>query len=221
LIKKKKYYWLFWLIISFVPSAITKDSPHVLRSILILPLPAVIGSSGLIEVKNYLKKNKSKLGGVGVIGAFCLIVLVSFGIWWKQYWSIYRINYSWSWQYGYQQAVNYVKENYGKYDKIIFTKRYGEPHEFILFHWPWQPSYYQNDPNKDWDYHTHWYWVDGFDKFSFWNNWEIKEKLKVKSDAEKVLLVTSPGNYAEGGTVVKEINFLHGETAFEIVSYEK
>ncbi len=210
---------IFWFLISFLPSAITKDSPHVLRSILVLPLPMVFTAIGVISVKNWIK-NKSKFKGMAIVIVFLAINLVSFGVWWDQYWKIYPENYSWAWQYGYQQAVNYVKNNYSKYDRIIFTKKYGEPHAFLLFHWPWEPSYYQNDPTKVWDYHAHWYWVDAFDKFEFWNDWEIQEKLKANSYQLKVLLVTSPGNYVEGGQVVKTIDFLHGDTAFEIISYE-
>lgn len=219
LVKQKKWLWLFWFAISFIPSAITKDSPHVLRSILLLPLPMVFISLGISQIINHLKKT-SRFRGSAVITVFILVNLVSFGVWWRQYWNIYRPNYSWSWQYGYQQAVDFVKENYGKYDQIIFSKHYGEPHEFILFHWPWNPNYYQNDQDKVWDYHTHWYWVDAFDKFQFWNDWEVREKLRDEDLGPKTLLVTSPGNYIDGGELLKTINFLHGEPAFQIVSYE-
>jgi len=226
LFRKMKWLWLIWLVISFIPSAITKDSPHVLRSILILPLPMIFSSYGLIKVKNWLKPKSKFKGGVLVV-VFILVNLVTFGLWWKQYWQIYRPNYSWSWQYGYQQAVEVVKENYSHYDQIIFSKAYGEPHEFILFYWPWKPSYYQDLPDKKWDYHAHWYWVDAFDKFRFWNNWEIKEQLKAKSEkledngkTEKILLVTKPGNFIQGGEIIKEIDFLGGGSAFNIVKYE-
>jgi 4-amino-4-deoxy-L-arabinose transferase-like glycosyltransferase len=226
LIKEKKWFWLSWLFASFLPSAITKDSPHVLRSIFILPLPMVLSAFGIGKIINWLK-DKSCFKGWGLVVVFCAVNLVSFGLWWRQYWNIYRQNYSWSWQYGYKQAVQYVKQNYGKYDEIIFTKRYGEPHEFILFYWPWEPSYYQNDSKKVWDYHTHWYWIDAFDKFEFWNDWEVVEKLKIKSEKFKksnnetrILLITSPGNYIEGGEIVKTIDFLHQQPAFEIVNYQ-
>ncbi len=226
LIKEKKWFWLSWLFASFLPSAITKDSPHVLRSIFILPLPMVVSSFGIGKIISWLK-DKSRFKGWVLIAVFGIANLVSFGLWWRQYWTIYRKEYSWSWQYGYKQAVDYVKQNYGKYDEIIFTKRYGEPHEFVLFYWPWEPSYYQNDSDKVWDYHTHWYWIDAFDKFEFWNDWEVVEKLKVKSEKLKntnnqsrILLITSPGEYIEGGEIVKTIYFLHQQPAFEIVNYQ-
>ena len=35
-----------------------------------------------------------------------------------------------------EAAVVYLKDHYSQYDQIIFTKKYGEPHEYILFFWP-------------------------------------------------------------------------------------
>ncbi|MDD4082800.1 MAG: hypothetical protein PHD05_05440, partial [Sphaerochaetaceae bacterium] len=89
--------------------------------------------------------------------------------------------------------VSLLKEYYSKYDYIYITKKYGEAHEFILFYWPWDPSDYQSNPTKKWDYHANWYWVNGFDKFTFINDWEVLEKTT--NPISKTLLITSPGNY--------------------------
>lgn len=217
LLLKKKWFWLFWFFISFIPSSITKDSPHVLRSILILPLPMVLPAVGFWLTKDWLR-GRSKLGGKLFLAVFVASILINFSVWWRNYWQIYQSAYSWAWQYGYQEAVGYVKEHYSQYDKIIFTKKYGEPHEFVLFYWPWEPIFYQQDTRKNWDYHAVWYWVNAFDKFEFVNDWEIRDKLKVREG--KILTVTSPGNYIDGGQHLKTIDFLDGIKAFEILSYE-
>jgi len=219
LVKDRQQFLIFWFFASLIPSAITRDAPHVLRSILILPLPMILGALGVWQVRQWLIKNGSKLGGKLFLATFVAVVLGSFVFWWRDYWRVYRPAYSWAWQYGYQEVVDYVKKHYGEYDRIVFTKKYGEPHEFILFYWPWEPSYYQQDPKKIWDHHAHWYWVDAFDKFEFWNDWEIKSKLKTTTKNEKLLLITSPGNWIEGGKLVKTIGFLDGTRAFEIVAY--
>ena len=138
----------------------------------------------------------------------------------------YREKYSWSWQYGYKQVVEYVKSNYTRYDKIIVTKKYGEPHEFFLFYWPWEPEEYRNDANLNRFYQSNWYWVDSFDKFYFVNDWQIvgddPEVFVLESGGEvdcreiNCLLITSPGSVPTGWSKVKTINFLNGEPAFEI-----
>ena len=220
-ITERRWQWLFWLFIAFLPSAMTKDSPHVLHSLLILPLPMLLTVAGLRKTRDYLGP-RSQWGGnlIIFIVLFGLAAQVSF--WWRDYWRIYRPAYSWAWQYGYRQAVGYAKVHYGEYNKIIFTKRYGEPHEFVLFYWPWEPDYYQHDSHKKWNYHAHWYWVDGFDKFEFWNNWEVKKNLQILKNSNrqgKTLLVTAPGNWIPGGKLLKTINFLDGGPAFDIVAY--
>ena len=86
-----------------------------------------------------------------------------------------------------------------------------------MFYWPWDPNSYLNDKNLKWDYHADWYWVDGFDKFVFVNDWEVKENAKCQITNNKCLLVTSPGNYPEGWKLVKTIKFLDNNLAFEIL----
>lgn len=213
---KKKKMVIFWFLISFIPSAITKDAPHVLRSLLVLPTPMILSSLGLLWIVDFLKRGKSKTHGVLLITAVFIATAVSFGKWWKDYYNIYPKAYSWAWQYGYKDAVLFIKENYLKYNKIYLTKRYGEPHEFILFYSAYDPDKYQKDVSKKWDYHATWYWIDGFDKFEFINDWEI-EGVKCEVGNEKCLLITSSGNYPEGWNKIKTINFLDGKPAFEIL----
>ncbi|MCL5019221.1 MAG: hypothetical protein M1426_01925, partial [Patescibacteria group bacterium] len=215
---KKERLLGLWFFASFIPSAITKDAPHVLRSIFILPAPMILTVLGLQLTVNFLKE-RSKFGGKLLVTVLILAIFVSFGKWWNDYSGVYPEAYSWAWQYGHKETVSYVKSVYEKYDKIFFTKRYGEPHEFILFFFPWNPEKYQNDPEKKWDYHSNWYWIDGFDKFSFINDWEILEKVKC-NEKEKCLLVTSPDNYPKGWNKIKTVNYLDGRQVFEILENE-
>lgn len=209
---------LIWFFLAFIPSAVTRDAPHVLRSILVLPTPMIIPVLGLKWLTNKISK-KSFFKGQLIILIFLITVLTSFFKWWNDYQKIYPVAYSWAWQDGYQEMVAYLKENYEQYDKIIITKRYGEPHEFILFWWPWDPQKFRNDPNLVRYFQSDWYWVDGFDKFRFINDWEIKNDKWFASGGvnDKWLLVTSPGNYPEGWSKIKTINFLDGQPAFEIL----
>lgn len=214
--KKSGKLLIVWFFLSFVPSAITKDAPHALRTILILPSPMIISAIGVDYLVKFLK-DRSKFGGKLLFWVLIGTVLFSFGRWWKDYTENYPKAYSWAWQHGYKEAVLFMKENYQNYDKIFVTKRYGEPHEFILFYFGWNPRDYQNDPLKKWDNHAGWYWVDGFDKFIFLNDWEVLSELKTQDLKQKSLLITSPGNYPEGWEKVKTINFLDGKIAFEIL----
>jgi len=216
IITSRNWFLLFWYFAAFLPSAITRDSPHVLRSILVLPLPMVFTSLGVQKMMGLLKKKIFRAEKL-FAGIFIFAVFVSFGAWWYSYWRDYRINYSWSWQYGYEEMVAYVRKNYDEYDEFLITKKYGEPHEFFLFYWPWDPKKYQEDQNLTRYFQTNWYWVDSFDKFKFINDWEIIEKTKDQKPKTKNLLITSPGNYSEGWRKIKTINFLDDQPAFEIL----
>jgi len=209
-IKKSQFgFLLFWLLISPLPSSITRDAPHILRSIVFLPIVAITIILGL----NFLIKKFPKISIIYII----LVLLYGQILFWPKY-QIYSRVYSSSWQYGYKEVVAYIKDNYSNYDQIIITKKYGEAHEFLLFYWPYDPKQYQSSSNKNWNYHANWYWIDGFDKFKFLNDWEIKELTKNIPKNQKTLLITSPDNYNQDKTnLIKTINFLDQTPAFQIL----
>lgn len=212
ILKKKDQFWLFslfWLLIAPLPAAITRDSPHALRSILMIPPLLMITALGVTVFLEKFKKYE-KLLSVAV----CLIIFGSFYLFWTNYSGSYVKNYSWSWQYGYKQAVDYIQKEGNNYSKIYISKKYGEPHEFLLFYSKIDPAKYRNDPNLVRYQRSDWFWVDSFDKYVFLNDWEVKQKASCNGDC---LLITSPGNYPEGSTLLKTINFLDDKPAFDIV----
>jgi 4-amino-4-deoxy-L-arabinose transferase-like glycosyltransferase len=203
--KKKEFRALFWLmLICLIPAALTIGDFPVLRS-----------STALIFYIIFITYGISQLRLIPSIWSI-VITFAFFLNYWQQYLA-YNQHYSASWQYGYQSVVDLIKQNYNEYDQIVITKKYGEPHEFILFYWPWDPKKLLNDPRFIWDYHSEWYWVDQFDKFKFVNDWEIKQM----NLSPKTLLITSPDNFPlEGTKRIKTINFLNNLPAFDIISYE-
>ena len=145
-----------------------------------------------------------------------ITTLLFFLNYWQKY-NQYNQDFSPSWQYGYEQVITQVKILYPKYNQIFFTKKYGEPHEFILFYWPWNPQSYQNDPHLQTDFHVDWYWVNAFDKFKFINDWEIKTTVI----PPKSLLITSPSNYnSPNSKLLKTIYYPNNTPVFDIVSYD-
>lgn len=235
--KRSRTSWIIlgWIILAPVASSLTREAPHVLRSIIILPIPMVLTSVGLVAAWDRVKNSKYKhsLSSNQIANIkYILVTIYLFLLGWSvggylmKYFDEYKKNYSWSWQYGYKEVVQYVKQNYDKYDQIVVTKKYGEPHEFFLFYWRWDPEKYQNDPNLIRFFQTNWYWVDRFDKFYFVNDWGIPRvedgnwKLESGQEIEidgRALLVTSPGNYPPGWRKLKTIDFLDGKAAFDIL----
>ncbi len=205
LIKNHRWLLLIWLLTSFVPASLWFKQPSLSTSLILLPLPMIIIGAGLNYIIEFLKK-KSKFGGNLVLLVLTIAVLVEFGFWWRDYWKIYRNNYSWAWQYGYDQVVDYVKQNYSQYDQIFITKKHGYPKQHLLFHWPWNPEYHHQGDQEN------------FDKFEFVYSHELAERV-VESEAERKLVITSGGNYSSEAQLVKQVKYLNGEIAFELVEY--
>ena len=221
--KKESKLILFWWLLAVVPAAATQENPHVLRTILVLPMPQVLAALGIWQFLQWTRRIRWAKWAGGIIYGLVLVIL--FWRFWHTYFDFYRKNYSWSWQYGYQQVADYVQRHYNEYDQIFMTKKYGEPHEFLLFYLKWDPQKYQKDPNLKRYFRTDWYWVDSFDKFVFFNDWEIVKNVKCQMSNVKCLLITSPGNYPEvlpagrqDWKKIETINFLDNKPAFEILA---
>ena len=225
--KDKTYiFLLLWFLISPIAGSITKENYAVLRSTPMLPLPQIFSAVGVFIVLENLRKkhlNKAKIFGL-VYSIFLLLFAKSYL---SNYFIDYTKNYSQDWQYGYKEVVDFSINNYTNYEKIIVTKKYGEPHEFFLFYTSWDPSKYRDDPNLIRFYQSNWYWTDRFDKFYFINDWQIPENgydfimesggsVQCPVNGVSCLLITSPVNVPAGWNKLETIYFLNGEPAFEI-----
>lgn len=219
---------LVWLVLAPIPASVTNEKFAVLRSSTLLPLPEILVSLGFFSAVAFLEKVGRKKIKIYLLLIFLAALGFSLKNYLANYFTSYRVNYSWAWQYGYKEVVKYAKDKYNDYDKIIVTKKYGEAHEYFLFFWPWNPDKYQNDPNAIRFSQSNWYWIDRFDKFYFVNDWQIPRALDqdfvlesggdvgcMKSDV-RCLLITSPENFPSGWKKLDTINFLDGKPAFEI-----
>lgn len=194
--------------ISLLPAALTTgDFPSVRLTIStpFIYLFIVLGFSAIAaKTKGYL------------LPLFLILTLTFFFNYWKNY-QKYCLDYAAAWQFGYREAVDFLKPVYSQYDQIFITKKYGEPHQFFLFFWPWNPEQYQHDLKLNTDFHSDWYWVNAFDKFVFINDWEIKNQTL----PPRTLLVTSPLNYPPTKShLLNTIYYPDLTPVFDIVSYE-
>ncbi len=205
---KNKLFIVLTFFITLIPAALTVGDYPSIRLTIATPLIYLFIVYGL---KTISSKTKSFLLPITLI-----TTLIFFGLYWQKY-QKYNIDFAPSWQYGYQQLVTEIKPLYPQYNQIFITKKYGEPHEFILFYWPWDPQKYLTDKNLNTDFHADWYWVNAFDKFKFINDWEVKTTTIPKNS----LLITSPSNYqAKNSKLLKTINFPNGLPVFDIVTYD-
>lgn len=196
-----------WLLLAPLPGSLVRDAPHALRAITFLPLAMILSAMGLSLI---VQKFKSKIIYIGY-GLLIFILFINYGLQALDY----RTRFSWSWQYGHQQLVEFLKSRYADFDQIIITKKYAEPHEFILYYWPWDPIAYQTDPHLKRYARSEWFWVDAFAKFRFVNDWELSDYISHLPPTDNYLVVTSPQSSLSYPELTR-INFLDNSPAFLI-----
>lgn len=191
-------------VISLIPAAITTGDFPSIRASLALPFYFLYIVAGIHSTLRIIPKLSIS------ILLFCSLLQFSYYL--HQYFVDYPRHYSLTWQYGYEAMVKYLQPIYSQYDHIYITKKYGEPHEFVLFYWPWKPRLFLNDNNLSYNQHDDWFWVDSFDKFRFVNDWDISHLQFPPS----TLLVSSPGNTPSTLKSLHTINTPDDQPIFEI-----
>ena len=107
-LKIKNLVWV-WLLLAPIAGSLTRDAPHVLRAVPMLPLPMLLTAVGL----DHFGRNVKILFFVVILLSIINYLLIT---------KSYRNNFSSSWQYGYSEVVQFIKQQYSNYDQIIFTK---------------------------------------------------------------------------------------------------
>lgn len=214
---KYRFLLLSWILIAFIPVSITNDSiPHALRTVIVLPSYQLITAFGLFSVLQKLRQSQTLLTFVSIVLMF--VVLSSVGYYLYRYYFIYPQDYSKDWQYGYQQALDFVNKEAGKYNQIVFTRHYGEPHMFTLFFLNYDPYKFQNDPNLDRFETFDWVRVLKFNNFYFPDLGDKGTQYSdIKNGEIKQLFIGKEGDFPPEIPRLKVIKFLDGKTAFEIV----
>ena len=136
---KTDLFFLLWLLISPIPSALTRDSISAVRSAnLAIPL-TYFTSLGIIYFFSKISRYKNILLFIFVIG-----YLLSFF-----YYSDLYLNHNLKIKtdnhlYGYKQAINYINQNKINYQTIRLSDSYNQPYIFYLFYSHYPPYLYQS-----------------------------------------------------------------------------
>ncbi len=133
---KLNLFFLLWLLIAPLPSALTRDSVQSVRSMsLSIPLVYFIsyGIFYFFEKFHYL---------------FLKIFIVSLYLLSFVYYSDLYLNHMVTnspidFLYGYKNAINYVSTHKQNFDNIYITDYYGQPYIFYLFYTKYSPIKYQ------------------------------------------------------------------------------
>lgn len=157
---------LFLLLISFIPAAFTKESPHALRSISAVPFIGIINAISIFNVDKKFSKEKI-LNKKGFLILIFLLYLLSFGFLLFNFNTTYPVMSSKDWQYGYKQIVQSYKEKFRDYQNIVVSDEYGQPYIFFVYYLKYDPKMFRAEvsynPPQKWGFSL----VNKFDKFLF------------------------------------------------------
>lgn len=219
---RKKYFLLFWLIISPLPAALTRDLVAPLRAANMIPPLILFSALGAEFVLNKIKTFSKVIYFISALG---------FGIF--IFWNVLSVFDSYfihspkssskDWVFGYKEAIKSVENKYDNYDKIVFTTAYNEPYIFTLFYNRYSPQEFQAKAKLEYvrgakDVGE----VINLDKYNFRQIYYPSDR-----DLNNTLIVGTSMELSEHDLnrdlklgkieIIDEIKFLDSETAFKII----
>ncbi len=222
LFAKKRSFWdnfmLFWMVIAPLPAALTRDSISSVRSFtMVIPL-IYITAVGVTSVFVFFEKRK-----VVIKKIFYFLFFIFYFFMFVRMFDLYFIHdpkiTSENRLYGYKQAVSYIGPLVSQKNKVIFSDVYGQPYIFYLFFSKYDPRKYQEQSllteNPFGDVGK----IEKLDNIEFrkiyWPDDRAYSNSLFVGD-EFDLPITDVVGQKEI-TLLENIKFLNGKTAFRIV----
>jgi 4-amino-4-deoxy-L-arabinose transferase-like glycosyltransferase len=221
LAKKKKLeesllFW--WLLVSPIPAAVTRDIVHGIRSYwLVIPL-VIFTSIGICVVINWLKMRSKK---ILLIGSLSIIFGYLFCL--ARYLDLYYINFpkknSAGWNYGMREIAQIIDEGKKKYRKVIMTQKYGQPFIFYLFYTRYSPQDYQKQAYLKEDPWGDIGIVERIDNIEFRNVYwpDDRSCQNCLFIDDEFGLPDKEVSQTPGARILKKIHFLDGKLAYKVV----
>lgn len=146
-VEKTKKIIFFWLFTATIPAVLSRDLISAVRALnIIFPLSVLegFGLYYLITKLALLLHLKKILTAIPLL----LIIFANVLLYSDFYFTHLPKEYSADWLYGYKQVMQ-QNMDFSKYDKVIFSDKYGQPYIYYLFYSKYPPAKYQAQANLD------------------------------------------------------------------------
>ncbi len=158
LLRRKKFdkLLIWWLLIFAIPASLTwEDIPHSGRGIVAHPGLDMIAVIGLWETGRYLFSLMRVRRFFFV--TYISICLFLYGYHAVKYFSYYRNVYSiqasgWM-QYGFKEMMEYIRDHYRQYDRVVLicTGMHYQPYIFALYYSNLSPQLWRTEKKLPWN----------------------------------------------------------------------
>ncbi len=204
--------WLafLWIVTAIIPAATARETPHALRIENSLPMWQFFIAYGLLFVWQRLGQRRKKMIFVASMAA---VYLLSFSYVWHSYFQHYAKKYSGEWQYGYREAIQFVRTVKYQYERIVIDAIIGRPYMYTLFYDRFDPAKFQDNPDRSADA-AGFFHVKGFDQYRFTDS-------RPAQFQKNTLYVLRPRMVPDHANVQETIRLLNGDPSlviFDIVS---
>lgn len=213
-LNKFEKFILYWLIIAPIPAALTFQSPHALRAQnMVFPL-IILSAYGLVFLLQTARESKSMI--IKRIAPLVLIAILEISVWryLHMYYTHMAKEYPYSSQYGVKEAVDYIKANGDKYDKIVVTDRYDQPYILFLFYLNYPPNKFQGNHELTQRDRFNFSTVNSFDKYVFKSINYDEDRVSYKNS----LILGTPDEIPKEANIVKKIQGTNGHDYFWVVA---
>ena len=212
---KHKTRWRFYLIALLLVSPLTAslswNTGSLTRSFFVLIPILIIISYGVVNFIQILN-GKNRI-------IFYIILAASYLFFIFYNWDFYLNHYPkrgvviQSWQCGYKQLTDYIRQNYSKYQSFYISKEHGEPYIFFLFYLRYPPNKYQTQARLSPPDQYGFGQIEKFDKFDF--------TFKLPKNGSNFVSVAYPHDFKGqvDETLIKKIK-VRNEEIFWIYSVE-
>lgn len=149
--KKTKLTIFAIFLVAPIPASITSGVPHAVRTINFLPTFQIFTALGIIWAFGLVSSMKYEVLSIKYLKLKFILytfffILTSFNIIYflNQYFVQQSYYYSESWQYGWQQAIDYAKTIESKYDKVVVSndRPLDQSYIFFLYYLKYDPKEY-------------------------------------------------------------------------------
>jgi len=199
---------IFVVLVGLIPSAITKEAPHSLRSLVVAPFLSILVAGSIVFLET---KIKIRLFTYIIVG----IYLSFFALYYSNFIKNYNFMSSADWQFGYQKIFKNYNQEFNKFDNIIISDEYAQPYIFALFYLHYNPSLFRSEVQYNGVDRWGLSMVARFNKFSFqqpsFDKIPVGRSLVFASSKEKIATLM-PSD---------QINNLDGSVAFYVYEVKK
>lgn len=210
-IGRKELFIILWLVFSVLPSVLSRDQVHAVRSLnMSVPLIIILafGAIELLSINKYLKYAVALL----YIGSI-IYYLDSYFIHLPKHGSEY-------WQYGNKQVVEAVTPIENNYKRVEVQQSFAQPYIYFLFYQKYDPAKYQSQAKLvSSEYKDDVGYVLKLDNIEF-----VPIDWSINRGDHGSLIVGDPVRIPESDSsdenqfnLIKEIKYLDGKTAFRIL----